>query len=176
MRTASPTPVARAGVVPHVVLRLQSRDLVVQGLIPRAPSGIALVFALRADILLCVALRHHRPAGPLVRRTHGRVIVLAVAGADAHDLREDNVANLFCSDDAVNLAFRLNTPSCSRNGNPAIVFTFNQAKLTNRDYTTSIGQNATVRLTYSNQLQGISSNYLGQGVIFSGSYGRIPIL
>ncbi len=89
----------------------------------------------------------------------------------AADVAEENVANLFCSDDPVNLYFKLLNPSCARNGTNAITVWFNQAKLTNRSYNTSIGQNSTVRLTYTNQIGGINNAFLGQGVVFSGSYG-----
>ena len=93
----------------------------------------------------------------------------------AADVAEDNVANLFCSDTFENLYFQMKQPSCDRNGANAITVWFNQAKLTNRSYNSSIGQNATVRLTYTNQLQGISPSYLGAGVVFSGSYGQAAV-
>lgn len=94
----------------------------------------------------------------------------------AGDVAEDNVADLFCSYDPVNLKFQLRNPSCDRNGSNAITVWFNQAKLVSRDYSASIGQNSTVRLTYSNQLGGITSNYLNQGVVFSGSWGtNVPL-
>lgn len=90
--------------------------------------------------------------------------------ATAADLAESSVATLFCSDNPVNLAFACKLPACDRNGATAVSVLFNNAKLTNRDYSAAIGQNSTVRLTYSNQIGGVSSNYLGQGVVFSGDY------
>jgi hypothetical protein len=65
----------------------------------------------------------------------------------------------------------MNNPNCSRTGAPAITVNFNQAKLVSRDYSASIGQNSTVRLTFQNQIGGLSSNYLQQGIVFSGSWG-----
>lgn len=113
---------------------------------------------------------------PVAKRIRFPVNCTLTVDALAADISEENVLNLFCSDDPVNLSFRLNTPSCSRNGNPAIVFNFNQAKLSNRDYTSSIGQNSTVRLTYTNQLQGISNQYLGRGIVFSGIYDQFTAI
>jgi hypothetical protein len=92
------------------------------------------------------------------------------------DITTGNVANLFCSDTPSNFVLTLNDPSCTRTGPAAITIWFNQAKLVSRDYSSSIGQNSTVRLTYTNQIQGISSNYFGRGIVWSGSYGQtIPL-
>lgn len=90
--------------------------------------------------------------------------------ATAADVAESSVATLFCADNPVNLAITCRVPDCSRNGATAVSILFNNAKLTNRDYSAAIGQNSTVRLTYSNQIGGVSNNYLGQGVVFSGNY------
>ena len=91
--------------------------------------------------------------------------------ATAADIAESSLDNLFCSDAPVDLGFGIRNPNCARNGSNAVAIKFNNAKLTNRDYSAAIGQNATVRLTYTNQVGGISNAYLGRGVIFSGSYG-----
>lgn len=93
----------------------------------------------------------------------------------AADIAEDNVASVFCSDDPVNLYYQYRNPSCARNGSNAMTVFFNQAKLVNRDYSASIGQNSTVRLTYSNQLQGIGPTYLTRGIVVSGSYNSVPV-
>lgn len=88
------------------------------------------------------------------------------------DIAEDNSADFLCSYDPVNLQFQLKEPDCARNGPNGMTVWFNQAKLVNRSYNSSIGQNSTVRLTYSNQLGGISANYLTQGIVMSGSYSQ----
>lgn len=90
--------------------------------------------------------------------------------ATAADIAESSLDNLFCSDAPVDLGFGIRNPNCQRNGSNAVAVKFNNAKLTNRDYSAAIGQNATVRLTYTNQVGGIATSYLGRGVIFSGSY------
>ncbi len=90
------------------------------------------------------------------------------------DISEDNLASLFCSNDPVNLTFTLNNPSCTRTGPAAITVNFNQAQFTSRDYTSSIGQNSTVRCTFVNQLGGITPNYQGRGIVFTSTYGQVP--
>ena len=109
---------------------------------------------------------------PIAKRIRFPVNCTLTVDALAADVAEDNVASLFCSDDAVDLSYQLLNPSCTRNGTNGLKVWFNQAKLVNRDYNGSIGQNSTVRLTYSNQIGGISSAYLTQGVVISGAYGK----
>ncbi len=94
----------------------------------------------------------------------------------AGDIAEANVATLFCTDSPSNFVITMNDPSCTRTGPAAITVWFNQAKLVSRDYTSSIGQNSTVRLTYVNQIQGISSSYFGRGIVYSGSYNQVTPL
>lgn len=94
------------------------------------------------------------------------------------DVAENNLSNLFCSYDAIDLQFQCKDPACNRNGPNGVTIWFNQAKLVNQDYNAAIGQNSTVRMTFTNQLQGIGPSYLTQGVVFSGSYnlpnGTVP--
>lgn len=108
---------------------------------------------------------------PIAKRIRFPVVCTLSIDALAADVAEDNVASLFCSNDPVNLQYQLRNPSCTRNGTNAMTVWFNDAQLVNRDWSSSIGQNSTVRLTYSNQLQGIGSNYLNQGIVLSGSWG-----
>jgi hypothetical protein len=86
------------------------------------------------------------------------------------DVATGAIANVFCNDPFQYLSLSLNNPNCQRTGSSAITLNFNQAKLINRNYSSSIGQNSTVRLTFQNQLQGISSLFLQKGIVFSGSY------
>ncbi len=113
---------------------------------------------------------------PIAKRIRFPVNCTLSVDALQGDIAEDGLADLFCTDDPVNLSFQLNNPSCTRAGGSAITVNFNQAKFVSRDYTSSIGQNSTVRLTWSNQLQGISPGYAGRGIVFQGSFGRVPTL
>jgi hypothetical protein len=113
---------------------------------------------------------------PIAKRIRFPVSCTLTVDALAADVAEDNVASLFCSNDPVDIYYQLRNPSCSRNGSNAMTVWFNQAQLVNRDWSSSIGQNSTVRLTYTNQLQGIGANYLGQGIVVSGAYGQyVPL-
>ncbi len=111
---------------------------------------------------------------PIAKRIRFPVDCTISMDALQGDIAAANLANLFCSDGFVNLSFQLKNPSCARNGAAAITVNFNQAKFTSRDFSSSIGQNSTVRYTWTNQLQGISSSYLTRGIVWSGVYGQYP--
>ena len=131
------------------------------------PQSISLSVPLAIDAITQLGSPY-----PIAKKIRLPVNCSLSVDALAGDVAEDNVASLFCSDDPVDLYFQLKNVSCTRAGSTAIQVWFNQAKLVSRDYSSSIGQNSTVRLNYSNQLGGISSSYLGQGVIFSGMFGQ----
>jgi hypothetical protein len=109
---------------------------------------------------------------PVAKKIRFPVNCTLTVDALAADLAEDNTANLFCTDRLIDLNYQMRNPSCTRDGNVGLQVFFNGAKLVNRDWSSSIGQNSTVRLTYSNQLQGISSSYKTNGVVVSGVYGQ----
>ncbi len=111
---------------------------------------------------------------PIAKRIRFPVNCTLTVDALAADVEEANIASLFCTDVPYNLIVQCNDPSCTRTGPVAMQYWFNQAKLISRDYTSSIGQNSTVRLTYQNQLGGITPAYFGQGVVASGIYGQYP--
>lgn len=138
-------------------------------------SGVGQLHVQSVGLSVPIALDNILQLGnpyPIARKIRFPVNCTLTVDALAADISEDNIADLFCSDDAVNLYYQLLNQSCARNGTVAMQVWFNQAKLVNRDYNGSIGQNSTVRLTYSNQIGGISSSYLTQGVICSGRYGQ----
>ncbi len=111
---------------------------------------------------------------PIAKKIRFPVNCTMTVDALVGDITTGSAASLFCSDTPSNFSVTLNDPSCTRTGPAGIVVQFNQAKLISRDYSSAIGQNSTVRLTYTNQLQGLSSNYLGRGILWSGSYGQVP--
>lgn len=113
---------------------------------------------------------------PIAKRIRLPVNCTLSVDALVGDVNEDSLDNLFCSDDPVNLSFRLNNPSCTRAGSAAITVNFNQAKLVSRDYSSAIGQNSTVRMSWSNQIQAISPGYAGRGITYQGVYGQYPTL
>jgi hypothetical protein len=113
---------------------------------------------------------------PVAKKIRFPVNSTLTVDALAADIAEDDTASLFCSDELVDLSYEMRNPSCTRDGNAAMLVLFNGAKLVNRDWNASIGQNSTVRLTYTTQVQGISANYKTQGVVVSGVYGRSATL
>lgn len=162
-----------------ITAALRPGDIVLQ--FPRSgsfgdyTSGVGQIHVQGISLSVPIALDNILELGnpyPIAKKIRFPVNCTLTVDALAADLAEDNIADLFCSDDPVNLSYQVLNPSCGRNGSNALKVWFNQAKLVNRDYSSSIGQNSTVRLTYTNQIQGISSNYLTQGVVMSGSYGN----
>lgn len=138
-------------------------------------SGIGQVHVQGLSLSVPIALDPINQLGnpfPIARKIRFPVDCTLQIDALAADVATGNLANLFCSDAPVNLSFSLHNPNCARTGSNAITVYFNQAKLSNRDFSSSIGQNSTVRLTFVNQLGGITPGYLTQGIVFSGSYGN----
>lgn len=172
-----PTMIAYTGAA--VVSALRPGDIVLS--FPRFDgigdymSGVGQLWPQSVSLSVPIALDNIVALGtpyPISRQTRFPVDCTLTIEATAADVNTGSIANLFCNDTPTNLSFSLNLPNCQRTGAPAITVYFNQAKLVSRDYTSSIGQNSTVRLTFQNQLQGISPSYFNRGIVFSGSYGE----
>lgn len=137
-------------------------------------SGVGQVWPQSVSLSVPIALDNIQEIGnpyPIARKIRFPVDCTLTVEALVGDVNTGSLANLFCQDNPVNLSFACKLPNCSRTGAAAITVYFNQAKLVSRDYTSAIGQNSTVRLTFQNQLQGISPSYFGRGIVFSGSWG-----
>jgi len=76
-------------------------------------------------------------------------------------------SSLLCNDQFFDLALTVRQPSCGGTGNAAVVYKFNQAKVTNWSNGYSIGGNSTLDLTLTSQLAGANSL---NGITLSGSY------
>ncbi len=138
-------------------------------------SGVGDITIQSASISVPIALDAIPQLGnpyPVAKKIRFPVNCTLSIDALVGDIAEANVASLFCTDTPSNFIITMNDPSCTRTGPAAITIWFNQAKLISRDYSSSIGQNSTVRLTYSNQIQGISPGYFGRGIVFSGIYNQ----
>lgn len=138
-------------------------------------SGVGRIHIQSVALSVPIALENITELGnpyPIARKIRFPVDCTLSVDALVGDVETGSIANLFCNDNPFNLSYALNLPNCARTGASSITVFFNQAKLVSRDYSSSIGQNSTVRLTFQNQLQGIGPNYLGQGIVFSGSYGE----
>lgn len=137
-------------------------------------SGVGQVWVQSVALSVPIALDNINELGnpyPIARKIRFPVDCTLTVEALVGDVNTGSLANLFCNDNFINLSYSCNLPNCTRTGAAAITVNFNQAKLISRDYTSSIGQNSTVRLTFQNQLQGISPSYFSKGIVFSGDYG-----
>ncbi len=172
-----PTMVAYTGL--SVVSALRPGDIVLS--LPRYDgigdylSGVGRIHVQSLSLSVPIALEDIQELGnpyPISRQIRFPVDNTLSIEALVGDVNTGSIASVFCNDNPVNLSFALNLPSCQRTGSSAITLLFNQAKLVSRDYSSSIGQNSTVRLTFQNQLQGNSASYVTRGIVFSGSYGE----
>jgi hypothetical protein len=142
-------------------------------------SGIGQFIVQGVTMSVPIALDYINQLGspyPIAKRIRFPVNCTLSVDAMQGDIAEDNLASVFCSDDPINIIVTLDNPSCTRTGPSAITVNFNQAKFVSRDYTSSIGQSSTVRYTFTNQLAGITAGYAGRGIVFNGTYGRVPTL
>lgn len=136
-------------------------------------SGIGRIHVQSVALSVPIALDNITELGnpyPISRKIRFPVDCTLTIEALVGDVSTGAIASVFCNDPFMNLSLAMNNPNCQRTGAAAITLNFNQAKLINRNYSSSIGQNSTVRLTFQNQLQGISPLYLQKGIVFSGSY------
>lgn len=74
---------------------------------------------------------------------------------------------LYCNDQAYNMALTLRQPSCNSTGLAAVILGFNNAKVSNISFGHTIGGDSTVDLSLTSQLAGATSL---NGITFSGSY------
>lgn len=171
-----PTMIAYTGA--QVVSALRPGDIVLS--FPRYDgigdylSGVGQIHVQSVALSVPIALDNITQLGtpyPISRQIRFPVDCTLSIEALAADVNTGSIANIFCNDNPVNLSYSLNLPNCARTGAAAITVNFNQAKLVSRDYTSSVGQNSSVRLTFQNQLQGISPSYLGYGIVMSGNWG-----
>ena len=86
------------------------------------------------------------------------------------DLKEGNLVDLLCGE-KYNLSIQIKPPKCvecePNDNEEAIIINFNKALLDSESFSSSIGDNKTVDLTFSTQVGGPEEQ--GVGVFFSGS-------
>jgi hypothetical protein len=86
------------------------------------------------------------------------------------DLKEGNLVDLYCGD-KYDMSITIKPPKCldcePNENNDAIVIKFNKALLDSESFSSAIGDNKTVDLTFSTQIGGPEEQ--GVGVFFSGS-------
>ena len=86
------------------------------------------------------------------------------------DIKEGRLSDLICSCEEFNLSVKMFDPECAdcttKDGTLAMAYTFKGAKLESESYTSTIGDNKTVDLTFTTQVG--SSDDLNNGVYISG--------
>lgn len=175
-----PTAISYTGV--NVVAALRPGDLSLalprQGSVGDYMSGLGQMHVQSVALSVPIALDNILELGnpfPISRKPRFPIDCTLSIDALQGDVQTGILSNVLCADNPVNLSIYLNNPNCQRTGQAAIVINFNQAKLQSRDYSSSIGQNSTVRLTFVNQIGGLTNSYLQQGIVFSGIYGSYPV-
>jgi len=90
------------------------------------------------------------------------------ATANVADLEAGNLANILCNDEDYDLKITLREPSCSGVGAVAMVYELRGAKLDSQNFSSSVGSNKSVDLTWSAQIGGPQDTT--KGLFVSGSY------
>jgi len=88
--------------------------------------------------------------------------------AQMGDLSAFNLSDLLCETGSYNLSITMKENDCSGLGTPAMIAELKGAKLLSQNFTTSIGDNASVTLEYEVSIGGPEE--LSKGIFISGSY------
>jgi hypothetical protein len=88
--------------------------------------------------------------------------------AEVGDLEDGNLSDLLCNNPEYNFDIVLNQPGCGASKPAAMIYQFKGAKLVSQNFTSSIGDNASMSATYEVQIGGPQD--LSKGVFISGSY------
>jgi hypothetical protein len=90
------------------------------------------------------------------------------------DIKEGRLSDLICSCDVFELSAKIYDPECAdcvtKDGSLAMAYIFKGAKLESENYTSTIGDNKTVDLTFTVQVG--SSDDPSNGVYISGKESR----
>ena len=93
------------------------------------------------------------------------------------DVKEGKLSDLICSCEEFELSAKLYDPECAdcvtKDGALAMAYIFKGAKLESENYTSTIGDNKSVDLTFTVQIGG--SDDLSNGVFISGKEGTVGI-
>ncbi len=90
------------------------------------------------------------------------------ATANLTDIVDGNLADMLCDDADYNLAITLHEPACEGRGPVAMRYVLKGAKLDSQNFSSSIGANKSVDLTWSAQIGGPQD--VTKGLFISGSY------
>lgn len=104
---------------------------------------------------------------PISREIQFPITVTLSVEAEAGDLVSGSFDQLLCNDSAQNIAINLALPACGGNGPNQVIYEVIGAKLENVQYSTAIGQNQRVTLSFFSSLGG--ANDQSHNVIYSGN-------
>jgi hypothetical protein len=88
--------------------------------------------------------------------------------AEVGDIRDGNLAELICSESEKEFRILMKEPGCGTDKKTALAFVFKGAKLVSQNFSSSIGDNATMSASYEVQLGGPQDT--AKGIFISGSY------
>lgn len=87
--------------------------------------------------------------------------------AEVGDLTDGSLADLLCNSDTYDFTITMKKPDCNGNGVPSLRYIFKGAKLISQNFSSAIGDNATMSATYEVQLGSPQDN--SKGIFISGS-------
>jgi hypothetical protein len=88
--------------------------------------------------------------------------------AEVGDLEDGNLASLLCDNTTYDFTITMKKPDCNGNGVPSLRYIFKGAKLISQNFSSAIGDNATMSATYEVQLGSPQDN--AKGIFISGSF------
>ena len=88
--------------------------------------------------------------------------------AEVGDLEDGNLASLLCDGSTYDFTITMKKPDCNGNGAPSLRYIFKGAKLISQNFSSAIGDNATMSATYEVQLGSPQDNQ--KGIFISGSF------
>jgi hypothetical protein len=88
--------------------------------------------------------------------------------AEVGNLEDGNLSDLLCATGTHDFTITLKKPDCSGNGQPSLRYLFKGAKIISQNFSSAIGDNASMSATYEVQLGGPQDT--SRGVFISGSY------
>lgn len=88
--------------------------------------------------------------------------------AEVGDLRNGNLVDLLCNETGQNFTIQMKQAGCGTSKPTALAYVFKGAKLVSQNFSSAIGDNATMNATYEVQLGGIQDTT--KGIFISGSF------
>ena len=88
--------------------------------------------------------------------------------AEVGDIRNGNLVDLLCNETGQNFTIQMKQPGCGTSKPTALAYVFRGAKLVSQNFSSAIGDNATMNATYEVQLGGVQDTT--KGIFISGSF------